>query len=115
MWSIEFFSSKVEADALGFPPGIKAKLLHIMELVEKHGPNIGKPHIESIRGKDSQGLFEMRPKGKEGIGRAFYCTAIGHKIIILHCIIKKAQKARKSDLDIAKQRMKEIKNEKTQV
>ncbi|WP_083889302.1 type II toxin-antitoxin system RelE/ParE family toxin [Xenococcus sp. PCC 7305] len=30
------------------------------------------------------GLFEIRAKGKEGIGRSFYCTLKGKEIIILH-------------------------------
>ena len=108
-WSVEFYDTSVESDALAFPATIKAKLIHIMELIETHGPNIGKPHVESIKGKDAQGLFEMRPKGKEGIGRAFYCTVVGRKVIVLHCVIKKADKVRKSDLELAKRRMKEVK------
>lgn len=85
MWDISFFNSDVKSDALSFPPTIKAKLIHIMTLIEKHGPNIGKPHVESIRGKDMQGLFEMRPRGKEGIARAFYCTVVAERL--LYCIV----------------------------
>jgi phage-related protein len=109
-WEIEFYSEKVEEDAQALPKGIKAKFLKIAELVEKFGPEIGKPYVESIRGKDSQGLFEMRPRGKEGIARAFFCTVVVKKIVVLHVVIKKANKVRKADLDAAKRRMKEVKN-----
>ena len=53
----------------------------------------------------------MRPKGKEGIARVFYCTLVGKRIVILHGFIKKTQETPKKELDIAISRMKEIKNE----
>lgn len=56
------------------------------------------------------GLFEIRAKGREGIGRAFFCTVVGNKIMILHSIIKKTQKTPDKDLKLARNRMKEIKN-----
>jgi phage-related protein len=34
------------------------------------------PHSRSMGG----GLFELRAKGKEGIGRAFYCFQIGQRM-----------------------------------
>ena len=30
------------------------------------------------------GLFEIRAKGQEGIGRALFCTVVGKRIVILH-------------------------------
>lgn len=109
MWEIEFLNKRVSEEAEKLPSGIKAKFIKIMELVEKFGPGIGKPHVDSIKGKDCHGLFEMRPKGKEGIARAFFCNPVGKKIIILHCVRKKADKVKKSELETAKQRMKEVK------
>lgn len=53
------------------------------------------------------GLFEIRTKGQEGIGRAFFCTLVGQRIVILHGFIKKTDKTPKHELDIAKQRMSE--------
>ena len=55
------------------------------------------------------GLFEIRAKGKEGIGRSLFCTIKGREIIILHSFVKKSQKTPKKDLDIAIKRMKEVK------
>ena len=55
-----------------------------------------------------QGLFELRCKGKEGAGRAFYCTIIGRQIIILHSFIKKTQQTPDLELKIARRRLKEI-------
>jgi phage-related protein len=103
-WSITFYNSKVEAQTMGFPTGILANFLHISEMIEELGPNIGKPYIGSL----SSGLYEIRSKGKEGIGRSMYCQAKGREIVILHSFIKKSQKTLKKDLDLGRKRMKEV-------
>ena len=54
------------------------------------------------------GLFEIRAKGVEGIGRAFFCTMVGRKIVILHGFIKKTDKIPKRELDIARARLNEV-------
>jgi phage-related protein len=54
------------------------------------------------------GLFEIRAKAEEGIGRVFFCTMVGRKIIILHSFIKKTDKTPKRELDIALTRQKEV-------
>ena len=65
-WLINFYDSKVMQSILEWPPSIKAKFLWIAELIEEFGPSeIGMPHIKSL----SKGLFEIRAKGKEGIGQ----------------------------------------------
>ncbi len=106
-WKITFYSAKVEALTLKFPVGILANFLHITEMIEELGPNLGKPYVGSL----GSGLFEIRAKGKEGIGRSLYCMAKGKEIVILHSFIKKTQKTPKKDLDLAKKRMKEVQNE----
>ncbi|MEX2488712.1 MAG: type II toxin-antitoxin system RelE/ParE family toxin [Pseudomonadales bacterium] len=89
---------------MAFPAGVLAHLLHILELVEEFGPNLGKPHTAPM----GNGLFEIRAKGKEGVGRCLFCTRKGKEIIILHAFVKKTQRTPKKELDIARQRMKEL-------
>lgn len=57
-WKVTFFNEKVESETLRFPAGILANLLHILELVEEFGPNLGKPHTAPM----GDGLFEIRAK-----------------------------------------------------
>ena len=40
----------------------------------------------------SMGLFELRLKCREGIGRVFYCTLVDCKIAMLHQFVKKTEK-----------------------
>jgi phage-related protein len=105
-WQIEFFNEKVEVDTFEFPAKILAKTLHIFEMIEEFGPNLGLPYTDSF----GDGLFEVRAKGQEGIGRCLFCYAVGKKIIILHSFIKKTQKTPKKEIDIALSRKKEIDN-----
>ena len=56
------------------------------------------------------GLFELRPRGKEVIARAFYCFVVDQRIVILHAFVKKTQTTPKKELDIARKRMKEVHN-----
>ncbi len=56
------------------------------------------------------GLFELRCKGAEGIGRAFYCTMVGREIVILHNFIKKTQETPDRELMTARKRLKEVKH-----
>ncbi|WP_269764205.1 type II toxin-antitoxin system RelE/ParE family toxin [Desulfobacula toluolica] len=77
------------------------------EKMKIYGPNLGMPFTRPM----GQGLFEIRAKGKEGIGRAFFCTIVGYEIVILHEFIKKSNKTPRKEIDIARQRLKEVKND----
>jgi len=56
------------------------------------------------------GLFELRPKGKSGIGRGLYCFLAGSRIVIVHAFIKKSPQTPDKDLKLGRKRMKELKN-----
>lgn len=103
-WAVTFYSEKVENQTLELPAGILANLLHILDLVEEFGPSLGRPHTAPL----GKGLFEIRAKGPEGIGRSLFCTVKGQEIVILHSFIKKTQKIPKKHMDLARKRMKEV-------
>ncbi len=103
-WTITFFDTRVEAETLALPPKILAKMLHIFELIEVAGAQLGEPYTKPL----VHGLFEVRAKAKEGIGRSIYCYQKGQKIIILHSFVKKDQKTPRKELEIALKRKKEI-------
>ena len=105
-YSIEFFDGEVQQAVLAWPAGINACFTRITLRMVEHGANLGMPYTRPMGG----GLFEIRAKGQEGIGRAFFCTLVGRRIIILHGFIKKTDKTPKHELDIALHRMKDIKN-----
>ncbi len=64
------------------------------------------PHTRAMGG----GLFELRIQAQEGIARVFYCTLIGDRIVVLHQFIKKSDKTPTKELEVARKRMKEIRD-----
>ena len=102
-WNIDFYKG-VEDKILAMPPKIQAKMLKLLELIEEHGANIGEPHTKSM----GDGLFEIRAKAKEGIGRGLFCYMEANNIKVLHVFIKKSQKTLKKDIDLARVRIKEV-------
>ena len=77
-----------------------AKVLRIIDLLEKFGQKLGLPHTKKI----STHLFELRISGKQEI-RIFYSF---HKsqILLLHGFIKKSQKIPQKEIKIALQKLK---------
>lgn len=102
-WKIDFYSG-VETQILNMPPKIQARMIKLLELIEKHGANLGPPHTEAL----GDGLFELRAKAQEGIGRGLFCYLQGRHIHILHVFVKKSQKTPKSELNLARKRQKEV-------
>lgn len=105
-YQIEFFNARVEASILSWPAGVLASFVTITSKMVEYGPNLGLPHTRAMSG----GLFEIRAKGAEGIGRALFCTVKERKIVVLHGFIKKTNKTPVADLTLARTRLKEVKN-----
>ena len=61
-------------------------------------------------GPIGDGLFELRPRGRAGIGRAFYCFMLGKRVTVLHAFIKKTQQTPDHELKLARKRLKELQN-----
>lgn len=105
-YSIEYFHSRVKAGIESWPDGILADYARLVELLMDFGPHLRMPHSRAM----GDGLFELRPRGKEGLGRVFYCFAVDQRIVILHAFVKKTQEAPEWELRIARKRMKEVQN-----
>lgn len=106
-WTVEYRYKDVEQFVLKLPAGLSARYLHLTDLMLEFGGDLGMPHTRSM----SNGLFELRVKGKEGIARVFYCTKVGKRIIMLHAFVKKTEKTPAKELRKAQQRLSEVKNE----
>ena len=104
-WELCWYNAKVAKAIDAWPAGIRADFLHIASMMVDHGPNIGMPHTRAMGG----GLFEVRAKGREGIGRALFCTVVERRIVILHGFIKKTEQTPAHDLEIARARLKQVK------
>lgn len=103
-WTIEYYSEVVRHEIAAMPVGIRAAYVRLTEMLQEFGLDLRMPHSRAMGG----GLFELRPRGREGIARVFYCTMVGCRIVVLHSFIKKSQETPKRELDVARKRQKEV-------
>ena len=103
-WSVILFESQrkekfVEKFIKSLSASTIAKVIHGVDLLEKHGPFVGMPHSKKL-GKD---LFELRIRGNEEV-RILY-SFVNNKIYLLHGFRKKKQKIPHKEIDIALKRL----------
>ena len=103
-WQITYYNERVQRDVWAMPAGIVADYLRLTEAMELYGADLRMPHSRAMGG----GLFELRPKGPEGIGRVFYCTQVGKTIVVLHSFVKKTQETPDAEMRVARKRLKDV-------
>lgn len=104
-WDIFYYNEVLQRSIMNFPAGIQARYIHLTQRMLSFGPNLGMPHTRAL----GKGLFELRMKSKEGIGRVFFCTVASQGIMMLHAFIKKSAKTPAKELEISWARLKEVK------
>ena len=103
-YEIEYFHPRVLAEIESWPVDVLADYARLIELLAEHGPNLRLPHARAM----GEGLFELWPRGRSGIGRALYCYLVGKRIVIVHSFIKKTQQTPDKELKLARKRLKEL-------
>lgn len=91
-----------EPELAALPADLRARFLHIAELLEDFGPQqVGLPNVRPLADK----LWEMRMQGRDGIARAVYVAIQGRRLLVLHVFVKKTQATPRSALTTARKRM----------
>jgi phage-related protein len=106
-FEIEYFHERVRAEIDAWPVDVLADYARLVELLMEHGPSLRLPHSRAF----GDGLFELRPRGRSGIGRAFYCFMIHKRVVVLHAFIKKTPQTPDHELKLARKRQKELMND----
>ena len=105
-WSVETLNEVVDAELEELPADMLARFHYISQLIEEFGlERVREPHVKHLRGT----IWEMRMKGKDGISRALYATAVGKRVVVVRLFIKKTQKTPSREIELAMKRAKEIK------
>jgi phage-related protein len=101
----EVLDAGVAREIAALPVDMRARLTRLTNLIEQIGfealPRDSVKHLEDR-------LWELRITGRDGISRAIYVTATGRRMVILRVFIKKTQKTARRELEIARQRAKEV-------
>ena len=103
-FEVEYFHERVLAEIESWPVDVLADYARLVELFIEYGPSLRLPHSRSL----DEGLFELRPRSRTGIGRAFYCFMVGKRVTVLHAFIKKTQQTPDRELRLARKRLKEM-------
>lgn len=105
-YGIEYFHERVLAEIESWPVDVLADYARLVELLIDHGPDLRLPHSRAL----GDGLFELRPRGRSGIGRVFYCFLVGKRVVVLHALVKMSQQTPARELKLARRRAKEVLN-----
>lgn len=104
-WTFIFLNNQVREELEAQPRDIRASFERIVRLVESVGlDRVHEPYIKHVEGR----LWEMRLRGKDGIARAIYVTALGQRVVIVRVFTKKTQKMPRREIELALERAKEI-------
>jgi phage-related protein len=104
-WSVEFLDQDVQALLDALPLDIRASFQRIVDLIKSHGlERVREPYVKHLEGQ----LWEMRMKGRSGIARGVYVTAIGKRVVVVHIFVKKTQKTPRREIEIALKRAMEV-------
>jgi phage-related protein len=103
-FDIQYFHERVYSEVQSWPVDVLADYARLVELLMEHGPSLRLPHSRAL----GDGLFELRPRGRSGIGRSFYCFLQGKRVVVLHAFIKKSQQTPDNELKMARKRLKEV-------
>ena len=104
-WTVEILNEEVQAELDALPRDIRAKFEHIVKLIREFGlEQVHEPYIKHLDGR----LWEMRMKGRSGIGRALYVTARPKRVVVVRAFIKKTPKTPRRELTLGHKRAKEV-------
>ncbi len=87
-WQITYYSESVYKNIENWPVGIRAFYAKVTERIKVY---LGMPFTRPM----GQGLFEIRAKGKEGIGRAFSVQLLVIKLLFCTHLLRKPKRHRK--------------------
>ena len=104
-WTVEALNAAVDAEIEALPRDMRAKLARLSAIVEQSGLQaLPRDNVKHLEDK----LWELRITGRDGISRAIYVTAAVRRVVILRVFIKKTQATPQRELEIARQRAKEV-------
>ena len=105
MWTVETLNATVDAELDELPADMRASFGRIVHLIEEFGlERVREPHVKHLTGP----LWEMRMKGRDGISRALYVTAIGRRVVVLRVFVKKTQTTPNREIALALSRAKDL-------
>ena len=104
-WRVETLNEVVDAELEALPVDMRARFVRIVGLIEEFGlERVRDPYVRHLRER----LWEIRMRGRSGIARALYVTAIGQRVVVVRVFQKKTRKTPEREIALALRRAKEV-------
>jgi phage-related protein len=104
-WTVEALNAVVAAEIDALPKDMRARFARLSAVIEQAGfEALPRESVKHLEGK----LWELRIAGRDGISRAIYVTASPRRVVILRVFVKKTQKTPVREIEIARQRAKDV-------
>jgi phage-related protein len=104
-WTVEFWRQDEKSPSYDWliyqPPKVQARFLHVFELLEERGIQLGMPHIRHIKSK----IYEIRVDQDTNAYRLLYFVYTGRRFVMLHGFQKKTAKTPQGEIEITEKRM----------
>jgi len=104
-WTVETLNAAVDAEVEALPTEMRSRLARLSNIIEEVGfQELPRDAVKHLQGR----LWEFRITGRDGISRAVYVTALVRRVVIVRVFVKKTQKTPQRELELARQRAKEV-------
>ncbi len=104
-WAFQTLNMVVDAEIKSLPADMQARFLRFADIITQVGfEGLPRDAVKHLEGK----LWELRMTGRDGISRAIYVTASGRRVIVVRVFVKKTQTTPPRELELARNRAKEI-------
>lgn len=81
-WEVEFHSS-FEVEVLTFERDVRVALIAAAKLLSDYGPQLGRPHADTLKGSRYANMKELRFEGGDGEWRAAFAFDPERRAIVL--------------------------------
>ena len=104
-WTVETLNAVVDAEVDALPGDMRSRLARLSSIIEEVGfQGLPRNAVKHLEGR----LWELRITGRDGISRVIYVTALVRRVVIVRVFVKKTQKTPSRELELARQRAKEV-------
>ncbi len=81
-WTVAFFDAfETEFDA--YPETVQDAILAKAGLLEREGPRLGRPHVDTLAGSKHANMKELRCNAAEGVWRVLFAFGPDRQAILL--------------------------------
>lgn len=81
-WEVEFHPA-FEVEVLTFERDVRVALIAVANLLSDYGPQLGRPHADTLKGSRYANMKELRFEGGDGEWRAAFAFDPERKAIVL--------------------------------